>query len=76
MEFLNAVNLEQLGTAGVMIAYLVYLIHQKGKEINVEREERKFWQEKAFDVSRSSQAEVAEACATLDRALDLLQRQT
>ena len=35
MEFLNAVNLEQLGTAGVMIAYLVYLIHQKGKEIDL-----------------------------------------
>lgn len=74
MDFLHAINFEQLGTAGLMIAYLIYMVHQKHRDVLEERTERKFWQEKAFDVSRSSQQEVSDAVATLDRALDILQR--
>lgn len=72
MDFLSAINFEQLGTAGVFVAYLLYALHRKDQVIDRERQERKDWQEKAFDVSRASQQEVADAVKTLDRALDLL----
>lgn len=62
MDILAALNLEQLGTTGIIIAWVVYLYTE-------ERKERKVWQERTFTVTRETQKEITETVRVLDAAM-------
>ena len=69
---LTAINLEQLGTAGVTVAILLYFNFKLSKERDAEREERKFWQQTAFDASRDAQKELFSAVQTFKEVAESL----
>jgi len=73
---LSALNFEQLGTAGIFIAFQIWLYIQKCKELLSEKEERRSWQEKAFTISREAQSEISDSVKTLDKAMELLRGQS
>ena len=65
MEFLNALNIEQLGTTGGIIAYLIWK-NTKLEEAIIKANDR------AFDTLRQSAADAIENSRTLDKVLSAL----
>lgn len=65
MEILAAINWEQLGASGVVVVLLAWLYKN-------EREERREWQNKAFDGIESYAEKLQKAVATLDSAMRML----
>ena len=59
---LSSLNLEQLGTSGLIIAILLWLYRD-------ERSERKYWQSKAFESSEAAQKELSANARIFDRAI-------
>jgi len=72
VEFLNAINLEQLGTAGLFIAYLIWQNRLMARVIDKKETECMHWQNKAFDVSRDSQKEMFESAQIFEKTLAAL----
>jgi len=62
---LTDLNLEQLGTAGIFIGYLLWTL--KGLKEDVAT-----WQQRSFDQLKESTANDAENMRVLNRALDIL----
>ena len=65
MEFLNAINLEQLGTAGGFIAFVIWLYAS-------EKRERIKWQDTAFRIAEDSQKEIHETTRVFEQVLQAL----
>ena len=65
MELLSSLNLEQLGTAGIMVAFLVW------KNIQLERAVEKAT-ERSFDTLKEANASALENSRTLDKVLTAL----
>ena len=62
---LTSLNWEQLGASGFIIALLLWLYKD-------ERNDRKLWQQKAFDISEAAQREMASSAQVLDRTVAAL----
>ena len=58
-------NLEQLGTAGIFIAYLLWTVKGLKEDVTT-------WQQRSFDQLKESTANDAENMRVLNRALDIL----
>jgi hypothetical protein len=65
MELLSSLNLEQLGTAGIMVAFLVW------KNIQLEKAVEKAT-ERSFDTLKEANASALENSRTLDKVLTAL----
>ena len=63
MEILSQLNLEQLGTSGIIIAILLWLYRD-------ERTDRKKWQDRAFTTSETAQKELFEATQVFERVIN------
>ena len=72
MEILNALNLEQLGTSGLFIGYLIWQLQGKEKLIKDVSDERKFWQEKAFDGASEYATGMAESTQVFKTAIEAI----
>ena len=72
MELLNSINFEQLGTAGIFIAYLIWQLSRKEKQLEDKDQERKEWQERAFNVTRETQKELFESTKVFEKAINAL----
>ena len=70
MEILSTLNFEQLGTAGIFIAYLIWQNSKLNDVIKSVEDERKEWQGKAFDITRETQKELFEATQLFERMLE------
>jgi len=67
MEFLSAVNLEQLGTSGLFIAFLIWQLSKKDDQLKSSEDERKEAQDKLFSTTRETQKEMFEATQIFER---------
>ena len=65
MEFLSTVNLEQLGTTGGMIAYLIWKNSKLESAIETAND-------RAFETLRQSATDAIENSRTLDKVLSAL----
>ena len=74
MEFLSAVDLKSLGSAGVTVLILIWHIIKQTEVIKNIDLERKEWQEKAFDISRETQKEMFETTQIFERIVDELRK--
>ena len=72
MDFLSAVDLKSLGSAGITIALLIWHITKQTEVIKSIDLERKEWQEKAFDISRETQKEMFETTQIFERIVEEL----
>ncbi len=67
MELLQILNLEQLGTTGILIGLVLYLYNQELKE-------RRLWQDRYFTATREYQNEVNDFSDTLSKTVDYIER--
>jgi len=58
-------NLEQLGTAGIFIVYLLWTVKGLKEDVTT-------WQQRSFDQLKESTTNDAENMRVLNRALDIL----
>ena len=69
MDFLHALNWEQLGVSSIFIVFVLWLYVQKDKEC-------KKWQERTFDVLSDSQERITAAVKTIDTVMEFLKNRT
>lgn len=72
MDFLSALNLEQLGTAGILVAYQFWQNIQLRRERDAVIEERKYWQQVSFDSQREGQQELFAAVRTFEKVAEAM----
>ena len=74
MDF-GSLNFEQLGTAGILVAVLAYLLYSKTQECTRWQERVDDWTEKCFATQQDSQRQIYEAIEMLDKLSDALRSQ-
>jgi len=72
---LGSLNFEQLGTAGILVAVLAYLLYAKTQECARWQERVDEWTEKCFATQQDSQRQIYEAIEMLDKLSDALRSQ-
>ena len=72
MEFLSALNIEQLGTAGLMVGYLIWKNSQLENALTESNKSTERANERSFDTLKEANASALESSRTLDKVLSAL----